>query len=259
MGLGAVDTGGQGGSAHDALAALAWLIDAGADVAVDEAPVGWLKRLSPMADKADEAAIPAAAPGTSVAPDGAAVRTPADLCHIASLADLRAEAEARLGTRLVFCDGEPSSGVMVVGEGPAVEDFGTGAVFSGEAGRLLDRMLAAIGLDRRSSYLTNLLLTRPRGGKPGEEDIAAALPILRRHVALVRPRALLLMGGVPAQALLGTDTGIGKLRGRWVDLTVDGVTVPALPTFNPAYLLRRPIDKRLAWADLVAFKSRLSA
>ena len=147
---------------------------------------------------------------------------------------------------------------MIIGETAAPDDDRTGRPFSGPAGALLDRMLAAIGRDRSSTYISNLMLWRSYG-KAAPADIAMGQAILLRHIELARPRALLLMGGEAAKALLATDTGITRLRGNWVDLRVGSHPVPALPTFNPAYLLRRPADKRMAWADLLALKAKIDA
>ena len=148
---------------------------------------------------------------------------------------------------------------MLMGESPSAEDLRTGRPFSGPAGQLLDRMLAAIGRSRASAYVALLVCRQDVAGPPTEEAVAQDLPIARAHVRLAAPRALLLLGATPARALLGADEPISRLRGRWFELALDdGSRVPALPTYNPAYLLRRPEAKREAWADLLAFAERLA-
>jgi DNA polymerase len=154
----------------------------------------------------------------------------------------------------VLADGNPDSGILILGEAPSAEDLRTGRPFTGPAGHLLDRMLAAIGLDRSGCYITLLCPRRRVPGPPEEQDIARDLPLTLRHIRLAAPRHLLLLGGTPAQTLTGNPAPISKLRGQPLDLVADGHRVRAVATFNPAYLLRRPADKALAWADLLAFR-----
>lgn len=160
----------------------------------------------------------------------------------------------------VFADGNPAAGAVLVGEAPSAEDLVTGRPFSGPAGRFLDRMLAAIGRDRGSAYLLLIACRQEVPGPPTEEMLAADLPIARAHLRLAAPRAVLLLGATVARALAGRAEPISRLRGQWLGLELgDGRTVPALPTFSPAYPLRRPEAKREAWADLLAFSERLGA
>ncbi|MEQ8966993.1 MAG: uracil-DNA glycosylase, partial [Azospirillaceae bacterium] len=164
-------------------------------------------------------------------------------------------------TQLVFADGNPEADLMIVGEAPGAEEDRQGLPFVGRAGQLLDRMLAAIGRDRSSAYITNIVVWRPPGNrKPTPAEIAVCLPFAERHIALVRPKVLILAGGTAASALLDTNQGITRLRGRWVDHAVPGLDapVPAMPTFHPAYLLRTPAAKRQAWRDLLAVETRLA-
>ena len=228
------------------IAALEWWIAAGVDAPVREVPVPWTRAFPAPAAHAPADVAPPPMPISAVPGEAAIAAAP-------DLAALRALASARFATPVIFADGNPDTAAMIVGEGPAADDLATGRVFSGPAGALLDRMLAAIALSRESAYLINVALTRNPAGRPDEADIAAGLPFARRHIQLVKPRAVLLMGGIPANALGRDPAPISRLRGTWLDL--DGV--PALATFNPAYLLRRPQDKRLAWADLLAFKANL--
>ena len=148
----------------------------------------------------------------------------------------------------------------MVGEAPGAEEDRQGLPFVGASGRLLDRMLACIGLDRTSVYITNILPWRPPGNRqPNAAEIAACLPFAERHVALVHPKVLVLAGGTSAKTILGTTEGITRLRGRWIDHTIPGMAapVPTIAIYHPAYLLRQPAQKRDAWRDLLAIKSRL--
>lgn len=251
MGLGELQT-----SRGDALSALRWWLEAGVDTLVDDGRRDWL---APVAEPAPEPAAPPAKVAAQAEPAAEASDLERHIMAADSLAALY-DAATALRHKPIFADGEPASGVMIVGQDAAPDDDKTGRPFSGPSGALLDKMLAAIGRDRTKVYLTNLYLWRSIGGRPAtEEDTRLATLILRRHIALVRPRALLVMGDKPSKALFDTETGITKLRGRWIDLEFDGRTVPALPTFNPAYLLRVPPHKALAWRDLLTFKRRIDA
>lgn len=252
--------GGLAASRADALSALSWLVDAGVDVLVDDAPRNWLAAPAPPVAEPPPPAAPTPARIVTAAPaafDGDAVER---LIALAETPAALAEAAATLRARPIFADGDAASGVMIVGQEAAPDDAATGRPFSGPSGALLDRMLAAIGRDRSSVYLTNLFLWRAAGGRPpSDEETRLSTLILRRHIELVRPRALLVMGDKPSKALFDTDAAITRLRGRWIDLAVGETVVPALPTFNPAYLLRMPAHKALSWADLRSFKSRIDA
>jgi DNA polymerase len=157
-----------------------------------------------------------------------------------------------------FADGNPASGLMLIGEAPSAEDLQTGRPFSGPAGQFLDRMLAAIGLDRSSAYVALLCPRKPSAGAPSPDEIAADLALARAHIRLAAPRHILLLGANPVQALTGTGTAISRIRGSWLEVDAGQGAIPALATFNPAYLLRRPEEKARAWADLLALKHRLS-
>lgn len=246
-------------SRSDALAALSWLVDAGVDTLVGETPRNWLAE----APAVEATVAPAMPPVARAKPAPAPASDTSDIERLIVGADSLAalhEAAKSLCAKPIFADGEPASGVMLVGQDAAPDDDRTGKPFSGPSGALLDRMLKAIGRDRSSVYLTNLYLWRATGSRPlSDEETRLSALILQRHVELVRPRALLVIGDKPSKALLDTDTPITKLRGNWVDLRFGELTVPALPTFNPAYLLRMPAHKALAWRDLLAFKARIDA
>lgn len=169
----------------------------------------------------------------------------------------------RHATNMVFADGNPGARVMVVGEAPGADEDIQGLPFVGAAGQLLDKMLLAIGLDRRSTdiqkavYISNILNWRPPGNRtPTPAEIEISLPFIERHIALVRPKILIFSGGVAAKALLGTVDGITRLRGKWVDyrpLTAgisDLPPIAAMPMYHPSFLLRTPAKKREAWEDL---------
>jgi DNA polymerase len=163
-------------------------------------------------------------------------------------------------TNLVFADGEPAAGLMLVGEAPGADEDRLGRPFVGVSGQLLDRMFASVGLDRsRDFYLTNILPWRPPGNRtPTDAEINLFLPFVLRHIALIRPRHVVLLGGVAAKALLKSRDGITRLRGRWHRMEgQEGAILPALPTLHPAYLLRSPGAKRDAWADLVLLRRTL--
>jgi uracil-DNA glycosylase family 4 len=190
----------------------------------------------------------------------------------AAAADLTALKEAlaafdgcalkKTATNLVFADGNPQAEVMLVGEAPGADEDRQGKPFVGVSGQLLDRMMAAIGLDRSTFYITNVCFWRPPGNrKPTEAELAAQLPFVTRHIELVRPKVLVLVGGSSAQGLLGLNDGITRLRGRWFDYTSPNLSapIPTLPIFHPAYLLRQPGLKREAWRDLVKLQAKISS
>lgn len=175
----------------------------------------------------------------------------------------------RHATNLVFCDGNPSARVMVVGEAPGADEDIQGLPFVGVSGQLLDKMLSAIGLSRTSTdpatsvYISNILNWRPPGNRtPTPDEIALSLPFIERHIALVNPRILILSGGVAAKALLNTETGITRLRGKWASyrsLTWPGPEIQAMPMYHPSFLLRTPAKKREAWEDLLLVQAQLQS
>lgn len=163
-------------------------------------------------------------------------------------------------TNTVFIDGNPAAPVIIIGEAPGADEDRIGKPFVGRAGQLLDRMLAAINLDRSKVLITNVVYWRPPGNRtPTAAEIASCLPFVFRLIALVRPKVLVLSGGTAAAALLPQGQGITRLRGRWFDLAVPGLdrSVPTLPMFHPSFLLRTPARKREAWRDLLALRARL--
>jgi DNA polymerase len=250
---------------HAALAALDWQLDAGIDEVIGERPVNRYE-LAAEAPKVAVArpALPAAEAVAQAADPVAvarAVATPAG-----TLAELRAALAAfdlcdlKRGARnLVFADGNPAARVLVLGEAPGAEEDREGRPFVGPAGQLLDKMFEAIGLARRSPdpatalYITNVLPWRPPGNRdPEPAEIAMTLPFVERHIALVDPEVIVVMGNTPLFALTGAK-GILRARGTWAQ----ALGKPLLPMTHPAYLLRNPAAKREAWADLLSLQARL--
>lgn len=169
----------------------------------------------------------------------------------------------KTSTHTVFADGNPQADVMFIGEAPGNEEDRQGLPFVGPAGQLLDRMLAAIGRDRSSVYISNILNWRPPGNRtPTPEEAHACLPFIRRHIQLVEPKIIVLLGGTSAKHLLGTTQGIMRLRGKWASVMLDedgDSQIKALPTLHPAYLLRTPSAKKMAWADFLKLDEWLSS
>jgi DNA polymerase len=160
---------------------------------------------------------------------------------------------------LVFATGDPTRGLVLIGDPPGEAEDRAGLPFAGPDGALLDRMLASIGLDRTQLLITNLIPWRPPGNRPPtENEVLMCLPFLRRHLALARPRIVVTLGALSTRALIGNDAGIRKMRGRWLKLELEGAgPVKLLPMLHPAYLLRTPGAKRDAWADLLALRRAL--
>jgi uracil-DNA glycosylase family 4 len=154
-------------------------------------------------------------------------------------------------TRLVFADGNPQARIMFVGEAPGREEDLEGRPFVGRSGKLLDRMIAAIGLDRGNAYIANVIPWRPPGNRtPTPQETQICLPFIQRQIELVNPDVLVTLGNPSTQTLLSTREGIMKTRGRWFDYDTGSRVIRALATFHPAYLLRSPSYKKMAWQDL---------
>ena len=261
---------------------LRWWLEAGVDLALDEVPHDrFAESATPPARRAPPppaaAVAPAAsplrleprsAPAAELAPDDAARSARDRAAAAATLDELRAELERFDGcglkataTQLVFADGAPGARVMFVGEAPGGDEDRIGRPFVGRAGQLLDRMLAAIGLDRTQVYIANVVPWRPPGNRtPTPQETSVCLPFIRRQIALAAPRLLVCLGGSATQTLLGVKEGITRSRGVWRDYAHDdGATIPALPMFHPAYLLRTPAAKRQAWVDLRKLAAALAA
>lgn len=258
---------------HAALAALAWQVDLGVAEAVGEAPVN--RYALPDTPRETRPATPAAslpapaapsvvqAPAPGVDPVAVAVQLAGAAATLDALRDALAgydHCELKKGARnLVFADGRPGARVLILGEAPGREEDLEGRPFVGRAGQLLDRMFAAIGLSRTSPdtesalYITNVMPWRPPQNRdPSPEEIAMMRPFVERHIALADPEVIVVMGNTPLFTLLNTR-GILRQRGQWGE----ALGRPVLPMTHPAYLLRTPIAKREAWADLLAIQERL--
>lgn len=279
--------------AGQALALLKFYLESGADAAIEDSPrsrfgAAGVKMVAPAEVPAaspqragpapnlppGRAAAPRAtitAPSSIVAPGDFAVAESARIAAAAAgtLEELRAilnrfegvESLRARATNMVFADGNPAASVMLVGEAPGADEDRLGKPFVGVSGQLLDRMLASIGLDRTTFYITNVCFWRPPGNrKPTEAELVAQQPFVQRHIELVRPKVLVLVGAASAHALLGTNDGITRLRGRWFEYSSPGLTtpIPTLPIFHPAFLLRQPAQKRETWADLLKLKARIA-
>ena len=157
---------------------------------------------------------------------------------------------------IVFSDGNPRANIMFIGEAPGEIEDKTGKPFKGEAGKLLDKMLNAIQLNRENVYLTNIIFWRPPGNrKPTEEEISACLPFVKKHINLINPKILVLVGATAASAILNIKTGITQIRGKWKNIeTKDIKNIKSIAIFHPAFLLRQPSRKREAWEDLKKIK-----
>jgi uracil-DNA glycosylase len=218
--------------------------------------------LPPNLETKERAAPPPAAP---LAPDEAALSAREAVKSANTLDELRAILERFEGcalkataTQLVFADGNPKARVMFVGEAPGRDEDIEGLPFVGRSGKLLDRMLAAIGLDRTKVYIANIVPWRPPGNRtPTPQESQICLPFIRRQIELVDPDILVCLGGPSAQALLGIKEGITKTRGRWFTYDTGKREIRAMPTFHPAFLLRSPLQKRFAWRDFLAIKKAL--
>ena len=251
----------------EALAMLDWYRAAGVDTAVGDEPVD---RFATSAAVPQRRVLPGApAPAAAPVPVAPLVVDPAETRAIAQAAQtldaLRAAMDAYDGcalkhraTQLVFADGNPEARIMLVGEGPGEQEDKQGTPFVGRAGQLLDRMLAAIGLDRTKVYIANMVPWRPPGNRnPTPDELAQCSPFLHRQVELVNPTLLLTLGNVPTQALFATNQGITRMRGTWKDLAIGNWSGPVLPTLHPAFLLRTPSAKAQAWKDMLSLKQAM--
>lgn len=263
---------------------LRWQLQSGVDETTGEEP---LNRYAIAAQAARAAAPPsatvAAAAGSdrprpaaapSLAPprptSESAVHTAADLAaHANTLDELRDALSSFDGcalkstaTNMVFADGNPRARIVLIGEAPGAEEDRRGLPFVGPSGRLLDRMLASIDLDRGKVLISNIIYWRPPGNRnPSTSEVAMCMPFVERLLELVDPDILVALGGPSANALLGQKAGIGKLRGHWFTYQTPRLPRPiaARAVFHPAYLLRSPAQKRLAWRDLLAIREKMQS
>jgi DNA polymerase len=267
--------------ADNASILLEWYKAMGVDETIAEAPQDWFapetrRDLSPVpapvSSPPEARRTPlerARAPAPQIAPQ-TTLDTSADVMaarelarSAASLKELRSLLERfdgcglkKTASRLCLSRGSPEARLMLIGEAPGKDEDAQGAPFVGRAGQLLDRMLAAINLTEADVYITNLVFWRPPGNRtPSPEEVQVCQPFVERQIELLAPDVLVFLGNAAAKQLTGATEGIMKLRGKW--LTYAGIR--AMATLHPAYLLRTPIAKRLAWRDLVAIREALDA
>ncbi len=276
-------------------ALLAFYVEAGVDAVLDEAPVNRFTaepsqpRTSPgLAEEPPfgsariqrptsrrssndpsnpQSHRPSAVPDAPPSPDAAIMAARDAAGRAASLGELRSILEGFEGCglrltakRLVFADGNPEAKVMFVGEAPGREEDIEGLPFVGRSGQLLDRMMAAIGLDRTSAYIANVIPWRPPGNRtPTPQESQICLPFIKRQIQLADPDILVCLGGPSAAALLGISDGIRRVRGRWHVYHTGTREIRAIATFHPAYLLRTPLEKRFAWRDFLAIRKALDS
>ena len=276
-------------AAPDPLSALAWLVEAGADEAVGDTPAdrflaakapktnppleggsknpkdflgrGTATSFTPSSPKpaSQNPPLPQGEGGDSIGDAIALARAAGSLAELkTALEGFEGCALKRSATNTVFADGNPAHRIMFIGEAPGRDEDRQGLPFVGRAGKLLDKMMAAIHLDRTKAYITNVLNWRPPDNRdPSPEEAAMCLPFLRRHIELVNPEIMILLGAVSVRHVMGRSDGIMKTRGRWLEYSVNGRLVPVMPTLHPAYLLRQPAHKKLAWRDLQAIEDKI--
>ncbi len=247
----------------DLAEALRLQLEWGADEALLDAPQ----------DRRARAPAPPAPPPSRPRPAAALPAGPAEAARIAAACNTLAELETALrnftgcalrdtATQLVFADGAADARLMLIGEAPGAEEDRGGRPFIGAAGQLLDRMMGSIGLDRTMLRIVNVVPWRPPGNRtPTDAEVALCLPFLHRHIALLRPQVLFLLGAVAAKAMLPeAGQGIRRLRGTWREVEIPGLDapLPCLPSYHPAYLLRMPSAKAESWRDLLALREHLS-
>lgn len=248
-------------------AALSWHIEQGASEALANEPVD--HTALPVSKPAMSSPMPA--PILLFGTDDLAAQSRALANKCATLDELKAAIQAfdglaikKTATQMVFADGDPASRVMLVGEAPGADEDKQGFPFVGVSGQLLDKILACINLARKPSegqkgiYISNILNWRPPGNRtPTDQEIQIALPFIQKHIELIKPQFLILCGGVSAKGLLDSSESISKLRGRFHECRVNDLTIPAIATYHPSYLLRTPSQKRAVWQDMLMLQDRL--
>ena len=242
-------------SPRDAQAALAWLIEMGADEIVGEAPVNRFLAVAPPVVAAPVGTIEPTRPTPSTAE---ACSTMDELQ--AALQQLENFPLKKTASNLCFAGGNLGAEVMVIGDVPGRDEDIEGKVFAGQNALLLVKMLGAIGLSLASTSLFNFIPWRPPGNRtPTEAEIQTCQPYMLRAIELCRPKFILCLGGQAAQRLSGKNDGLLSLRGKWFELEIGVRKIPVLPSFHPSYLLKQASQKRLAWRDLLTFKEAIDA
>ena len=160
-------------------------------------------------------------------------------------------------TNIVFSDGNPKSKIMLIGEAPGANEDLEGLPFVGRAGALLDKMLAAINLDRKKVYISNIINYRPPDNRrPTDEEIKRYLPFITKHIEIIKPSILVLLGSTAMNALIGNDVVISKMRGKWIEKKFGSCKTSVIITFHPAFLMRQPAQKKMAWIDLKMIRDK---
>ena len=176
-----------------------------------------------------------------------------------SISDIKNCELKKSATNIVFADGNPKSKIMLIGEGPGSNEDQEGLPFVGRAGALLDKMLASINLDRKNVYLTNVVNYRPpENRRPTEEEITKYLPYLKKHIEIINPKILVLLGSSALNALIGNEIVISKARGKWMEKEFGKCKTSVIATFHPAFLMRQPAQKKMAWVDLKMIREKKS-
>ena len=162
-------------------------------------------------------------------------------------------------TNLVFSDGNPNAKIMIIGEGPGANEDKEGKPFVGRAGKLLDKMLESISLNRKNVYISNVVNYRPpQNRKPTDEEVGRYLPFLQKHIEIINPRILLLLGSTALNAIIGNEIVISKARGKWVNKKIGNTETNVIASFHPAFLMRQPDQKKYAWEDLKMIRKKIS-
>ena len=158
---------------------------------------------------------------------------------------------------IVFSDGNPKSKIMLIGEAPGANEDDEGLPFVGRAGMLLDKMLAAINLDRKKVYISNIINYRPpENRRPTDEEIKRYLPFITKHIEIINPKILVLLGSTAMHALIGNDVVISKMRGKWIEKEFGNCKTSVFITFHPAFLMRQPAQKKMSWIDLKMIREK---
>ena len=176
-----------------------------------------------------------------------------------SISDIKNCELKKNATNIVFADGNPKAKIMIIGEGPGSNEDQEGVPFVGRAGALLDKMLASIDLNRKNVYITNVVNYRPpENRRPTEKEIAKYLPYLKKHIEIINPKILVLLGSTALNALIGNEVVISKARGKWIEKQFGECKTSVIITFHPAFLMRQPAQKKMAWIDLKMIRERKS-
>ena len=161
-------------------------------------------------------------------------------------------------TNIVFSDGNPKSKIMLVGEAPGSNEDQEGLPFVGRAGALLDKMLASINLNRKNVYISNIINYRPpENRRPTDEEVNRYIPFIKKHIEIINPKILVLLGSTAMNALIGNDIVISKARGKWIDKEFGSCKTSVIITFHPAFLMRQPAQKKMAWIDLKMIRDKM--